>query len=90
MYISKIIREDKGTTQDGPRVNEKISSPTVRLVDENGEMIGVLSQQEALEKAYKAGLDLVEVSPNADPPVCKILDYGKYKFEEQKKEEKKN
>lgn len=48
-------------------------------------MVGVLSQQEALERAFKAGLDLVEVSPNADPPVCKILDYGKYKFEEQKR-----
>lgn len=79
------MRDDKGTTQDGPRVNEKISSPKVRLVDENGEMIGVLSHKDALERAYKAGLDLVEVSPNADPPVCKILDYGKYKFEEQKK-----
>jgi translation initiation factor IF-3 len=54
-------------------------------VDEEGEMIGVLSQKEALDRAYKAGLDLVEVSPNADPPVCKILDYGKYKFEEQKR-----
>lgn len=48
-------------------------------------MIGVVSQSDALERAYKAGLDLVEVSPNADPPVCKILNYGKYKFEEQKK-----
>jgi translation initiation factor IF-3 len=48
-------------------------------------MIGVVSQKDALERAYKVGLDLVEVSPNADPPVCKILDYGKYKFEEQKK-----
>jgi len=54
-------------------------------VDENGEMVGVLSHKEALERAYKVGLDLVEVSPNADPPVCKILDYGKYKFEEQKR-----
>lgn len=71
--------------QDGPRVNEKISSPKVRLVDENGEMVGVLSHKDALERAYRAGLDLVEVSPNADPPVCKILDYGKYKFEEQKR-----
>lgn len=62
-----------------------ITAPKVRLVDENGEMIGVLSPADALEKAYKAGLDLVEVSPNADPPVCKILDYGKYKFEEQKR-----
>ncbi len=48
-------------------------------------MAGVLSQKEALEQAYKAGLDLVEISPNADPPVCKILNYGKYKFEEQKR-----
>jgi translation initiation factor IF-3 len=54
-------------------------------VDENGEMVGVVTQREALERAYKVGLDLVEVSPNADPPVCKILDYGKYKFEEQKR-----
>lgn len=84
-YISKIVREDKGTAVDGPRVNEKITSPKVRLVDERGEMVGIISQKEALELAYKAGLDLVEVSPNADPPVCKILDYGKYKFEEQKR-----
>ncbi len=54
-------------------------------MDENGEMVGVVTQREALERAYKVGLDLVEVSPNADPPVCKILDYGKYKFEEQKR-----
>lgn len=79
------MNEDKGNASNGPRVNEKISSLKVRLVDENGEMVGVLSQKEALERAYKVGLDLVEVSPNADPPVCKILDYGKYKFEEQKR-----
>lgn len=54
-------------------------------MDETGEMVGILSTKEALERAYKAGLDLVEVSPNVDPPVCKILDYGKYKFEEQKR-----
>ncbi|MBX9620542.1 translation initiation factor IF-3 [Kamptonema cortianum] len=83
--MSKYTNEDKGNASNGPRVNEKISSLKVRLVDENGEMVGVLSQKEALERAYKAGLDLVEVSPNADPPVCKILDYGKYKFEEQKR-----
>jgi translation initiation factor IF-3 len=79
------MKEDKAPVQDGPRVNEKISSPKVRLVDEKGEMIGVVSHKDALERAYKAGLDLVEVSPHADPPVCKILDYGKYKFEEQKR-----
>lgn len=55
------------------------------MIDENGEMVGVLTKSEALQKAQNAGLDLVEVSPNADPPVCKILDYGKYKYEQQKK-----
>ncbi len=69
----------------GPRVNEDIEAPQVRVVDADGEMAGVLSVEEGIEMAYEAGLDLVEVSPNADPPVCKILDYGKYKYEEQKK-----
>ena len=57
----------------------------VRLVDENGEMVGIVGRNEAIEMAAEAGLDLVEVAPNADPPVCKILDYGKFKYEEQKK-----
>jgi translation initiation factor IF-3 len=55
------------------------------LVDETGEMIGVMTRLEGLQMAQKAGLDLVEISPNAEPPVCKILDYGKYKYEQQKK-----
>lgn len=57
----------------------------MRLVGEDGEMMGVVSTREALRTAEEAGLDLVEISPNADPPVCKILDYGKYKYEQQKK-----
>ncbi len=57
----------------------------MRVVDAEGEMVGVISVQEGIEMAYDAGLDLVEVSPNADPPVCKILDYGKFKYVEQKK-----
>ena len=57
----------------------------VRLVDEHGEMVGIVGRNEAIEMAAEAGLDLVEVAPNADPPVCKILDYGKFKYEEQKK-----
>ena len=57
----------------------------VRLVDERGEMVGVVSRNEALDMAADAGLDLVEIAPNADPPVCKVLDFGKYKYEEQKK-----
>jgi translation initiation factor IF-3 len=69
----------------GPRVNEEIKVPTIRLVDADGEMVGVVSVQEGLQMAEEVGLDLVEVSPAADPPVCKILDYGKYKYAEQKK-----
>jgi translation initiation factor IF-3 len=68
-----------------PRVNEQIRVPKVRLVDAEGEMVGVVSTQEAINKAASSGLDLVEVSPNADPPVCKLLDYGKYKYIQQKK-----
>ena len=67
------------------RVNQRIDVPQVRLVDEAGEMVGVVSLADAQQRADAAGLDLVEVSPNADPPVCKILDYGKFKFQEQKK-----
>ena len=69
----------------GPRFNEFISAPKVRVIDENGENLGVLLTAEAIEQAAEAGLDLVEVSPNADPPVCKFLDVGKYKYEAQKK-----
>jgi translation initiation factor IF-3 len=72
-------------TREGPRVNEEINVPRVRLVDAKGGMVGVVPRNEALEMAAQAGLDLVEVAANADPPVCKILDYGKYKYEEQKK-----
>jgi translation initiation factor IF-3 len=62
-----------------------IESPKIRLIDGTGEMVGVVSLHEGLQRAYEAGLDLVEVSPNADPPVCKLLDLGKYKYELQKK-----
>ncbi|MGH6901217.1 MAG: translation initiation factor IF-3 [Geminicoccaceae bacterium] len=67
------------------RINQNIDSREVRLVDEHGEMAGVVPLAEALQRAEAAGLDLVEVSPNAEPPVCKILDYGKFKYEAQKK-----
>lgn len=69
----------------GPRVNSAIKAPEVRVIDEDGDMKGVVSVPDALKMAENAGLDLVEVSPNANPPVCKILDYGKYKYEQQKK-----
>ncbi|HTW52388.1 MAG TPA: translation initiation factor IF-3 [Stellaceae bacterium] len=72
-------------TRDGPRINSEISVNQLRLVDERGDMVGVVTRNEALDMAADAGLDLVEIAPNADPPVCKILDFGKYKYEEQKK-----
>jgi len=66
-------------------VNESIDNRTIRLIDETGENVGVVVTVEALERATNVGLDLVEVSPNADPPVCKIMDFGKFKYEEQKR-----
>lgn len=62
-----------------------IDAPEIRVVDADGEMVGILSVEEGIELAYEAGLDLVEISPNAEPPVCKVLDYGKFKYEEQKR-----
>jgi translation initiation factor IF-3 len=72
-------------TRDGPRVNEEIRAAQVRLIDAEGEMQGVMSARDALRRAFDVGLDLLEISPNADPPVVKILDYGKFKYEAQKK-----
>ncbi|WP_298401545.1 translation initiation factor IF-3 [Sphingobium sp.] len=71
--------------KSGPRYNEFINVPKVRVIDDEGENLGVMFTQEAIEQAYEVGLDLVEVSPNADPPVCKFLDIGKFKYEAQKK-----
>ena len=59
--------------------------PEIRLIDHNGENVGVVSPSDAIERAEQVGLDLVEISPNASPPVCKIMDFGKYKYEQQKK-----
>ena len=78
-------RKFEPPVRKGPRVNEDIEAPSVRLVGLDGEMVGVVPLEDAKEHADEAGMDLVEVSPNADPPVCKILDYGKYKYEAQKK-----
>ena len=71
--------------KSGPRYNNLIQSDKVRVIDENGENLGVMYTREAIEQAAGVGLDLVEVSPNADPPVCKFLDVGKYRYEAQKK-----
>ncbi|WP_306884948.1 translation initiation factor IF-3 [Amorphus orientalis] len=72
-------------TKEGPRVNSDIRVPRVQLVDAEGNNRGIVETDEALAMAEESGLDLVEVSPNADPPVCKILDFGKYKYQSQKK-----
>jgi translation initiation factor IF-3 len=66
-------------------VNEEIRAVQVRLIDQDGEMQGVMSARDALRRAFDVGMDLLEISPNADPPVVKILDYGKFKYEAQKK-----
>lgn len=77
---------------DGPRINREIKAKEVRLINYNGENLGVVSVHEALKIAEEVGLDLIEISPQVNPPVCKVLDYGKYKYEMQKKknEAKKN
>jgi len=74
------------------RINHKIKVAQVRCIDSKGEMVGVLQTRDALQLAHDCGLDLVEVSPNADPPVCRVMDFGKYRYEEsmKKKEARKN
>ncbi|AWI84661.1 translation initiation factor IF-3 [Alloyangia pacifica] len=74
------------TRDTGPRVNDRIRAPEIRLIGAEGENLGVQTPARALEMAEEAGLDLVEISPNAKPPVCKIMDFGKFKYEQQKRE----
>ncbi len=71
--------------REGPRINGLIQASEIQLIDDQGENVGTVPLEEGLEKAREAGLDLVEISPNMDPPVCKILDYGKFKYQSQKK-----
>ena len=82
LEVRTISTKDNKQTQ----INDEIRASEVRLINENGEMVGIVSIDEALSKAEAADLDLVNISPNAVPPVCKILDYGKYRYEQQKKE----
>ena len=82
MEVRTISTKDSKQTQ----INEEIRASEVRLINENGEMVGSVSIDAALRQAEAADLDLVNISPNAVPPVCKILDYGKYRYEQQKKE----
>jgi len=79
------LRINTPATEKGNRKNNEIRVPRVRVIGADGEMVGVLSRDEALALAEESGLDLVEIQPTADPPVCRIMDYGKFKFEAQKK-----
>ncbi|MGI9378052.1 MAG: translation initiation factor IF-3 [Methyloligellaceae bacterium] len=71
--------------REGPRINGLIQANEIQLIDVEGENVGTVPLEEGLDKAREAGLDLVEISPNMNPPVCKILDYGKFKYQSQKK-----
>ncbi|MGQ0455463.1 MAG: translation initiation factor IF-3 [Hyphomicrobium sp.] len=77
--------EPQSREQTGPRINDQIRAREVRLIDETGQNVGIVAKFDAIARAETAGLDLVEISPDAEPPVCKILDFGKFKFQEQKK-----
>ncbi len=81
-------RFDPRQAQRGPqiRINQRIRVPEVRVIGDDGEMLGIMPTYEALRRAQERGLDLVEVNPKAEPPVCKILDFGKFKYEEKKKQ----
>ena len=76
------------TKDKGPRSNNRIYSPEVQVISSNGENLGVLNTTQAISMAKNEGLDLIEISPNAKPPVCKIMDMGKYKYDAQKKANK--
>jgi translation initiation factor IF-3 len=84
LFIAR-FQNGPAPARDGPRVNEQIGAFNVRLIDHRGEQVGIVPRTQALQMASDLGLDLVEISPSADPPVCKILDYGKFKYEAQKK-----
>ena len=78
----------KRTKDRGPRSNNRISSPEVQVIASNGENLGIMNTGKAVSMAKEEGLDLIEIAPNANPPVCKIIDMGKYKYEAQKKANK--
>lgn len=77
--------DNKKRTRDLPQINERIRFPKVRVIDTEGSQLGIMSPAEALQIARERDLDLVLVSDKADPPVCRVVDYGKYKFEQEKK-----
>jgi len=78
-------REDRTLKKEQENVNEKIRARQVRVIGADGSQLGIMSLQDALDAAREEGLDLVEVAPNADPPVCKIMDYGKFRYQQSKR-----
>jgi translation initiation factor IF-3 len=83
--IRRPNRAPPAATKDGPRVNDDIRNAQIQLIDQNGQNLGTVETVVAIKMALEAGMDLVEISPNNTPPVCKIMDYGKYKYSAQKK-----
>jgi translation initiation factor IF-3 len=75
----------RSARKETPRVNERIREPQIRVIGHDGEQLGVMSAEDALTRAVDVGLDLVEVAPGSRPPVCRIMDYGRYKYEQKKK-----
>ncbi|TDJ21617.1 MAG: translation initiation factor IF-3 [Deltaproteobacteria bacterium] len=75
----------RAARKDVPRINERIREPEIRVIGSEGEQLGVMASEDALRRAEEVGLDLVEVAPGSRPPVCRIMDYGRYKYEQQKK-----
>ncbi|MGD2097464.1 MAG: translation initiation factor IF-3 [Desulfobacterales bacterium] len=85
MAVPKRFQRPRRTKK--ANINQRIRAKEVRLIDSEGEQVGIIPIKEALDAAAEAGLDLVEVSPNANPPVCKIMDYGRYRYEQTKKKQ---
>ena len=83
--IAKRTFKNNQLSEDVHKINDQITTDPIRVIDNDGNMLGILSLKEGIEKAEEVGLDLVEVSPNAKPPVCKIIEYGKFKYAAQKK-----
>ncbi len=80
-----LIEKEKKRPRDVPQINERIRFPSIRVIDTDGGQLGIMTPQDALRMAIEKELDLVLLSDKADPPVCRIMDYGKYKFEQEKK-----
>lgn len=79
------LEDTRISTDKLNRTNQDITAPTLRLIADDGTMVGIVSRQEALDAAAQSGLDLVEIQPQADPPVCRLMDFGKFRFEQHKK-----